>query len=601
MIIETTTQPSNVATEPRSLCEVFQQTAARHSDRPALRTHGSSDVITWGEYAERVRRMAAGLAVLGIGRGDTVALMLTNRPEAMIVDAAALHLGATPFSIYNTSSPEQIEFLLDHAQSRVAVTEIAFVDRIGAARAQLPMLEHVLVVDGETDDARRFAEPGEGGEDGFDFESAWRAVTPDDVAVLIYTSGTTGPPKGVELTHANVIAEWSAVSKVLPIRDEGELISYLPMAHLADRVAAYYLAMFTGATITCIPDARQMVGALPEVRPSLVLAVPRIWERLKAALEAGFAAEPDQHKRAAVLGAVDAGMRKVRLEMDGQPVPTHLAEACQRADVAIFSTLRERLGLDQADCLLSGAAPIAGEVLEFFAALGLRVCEAWGMSESTALGTVNPPEALRIGTVGKPSPDHDVQLADDGELLIRGPGVMRGYRNDPDKTAEVLDADGWLHTGDIGELDADGYVRIVDRKKELIINTAGKNMSPANIENHLKSACGLIGVAVAVGDARPFNTALIVLDPEVAAAFAKRHGITDVSPAALAKDECIGAEIAAGVARANERLSRVEQIKRFTILPMDWQPGGDELTPTMKLKRKPIAERYASEIESMYT
>jgi long-subunit acyl-CoA synthetase (AMP-forming) len=292
--------------------------------------------------------------------------------------------------------------------------------------------------------------------------------------------------------------------------------------------------------------------------------VPRIWEKLKAALEAQ--------------GITDPGT---------------LPES-QRA------AIRAKLGLDEADTLISGAAPIAPEVLEFFAALGLPICEGWGMTETAAITTINPSEQIRIGTVGRALPGVEVVLADDGELLVRGPTIMRGYRKDAEKTAETIDAEGWLHTGDIGEIDADGYVKIVDRKKELIINAAGKNMSPANIENKLKAACPLIGIAVAIGDRRPYNTALIVLEPGACAAFAVAHGLADASPAALAGEAAVQQEILAGIERANARLSRVEQIKRHEILPHDWEAGGNELTPTMKLRRKPIAEKYAAEIEALY-
>jgi long-subunit acyl-CoA synthetase (AMP-forming) len=325
-----------------------------------------------------------------------------------------------------------------------------------------------------------------------------------------------------------------------------------------------------------------------------------MWEKLKAALETSIEREPDEAKRTALRGALDGAIARVRLEMAGRPVPAELAAACRRADAEIFSKLRAQIGLDQIVALMSGGAPIDAEVLEFFAALGLPISEVWGMSESTSTVTINPPDALRIGTVGKPMPGLELRVAADGELLVRGPNVMRGYRNDPDKTAEAVDADGWLYTGDIGEIDADGYVRIVDRKKELIINAAGKNMSPTNIENKLTASGGLIGSAIAIGDRRPYNTALITLDREGAAAFAAAHGLADASVASVAADERAHAAVADAVERANAQLSRVEQIKKFTILPLEWQPDSDELTPTLKLKRKPIAAKYVAEIDAMY-
>jgi len=337
-----------------------------------------------------------------------------------------------------------------------------------------------------------------------------------------------------------------------------------------------------------------------DTRPTVWGAVPRVWEKLKAALEAGFAAEPDEQRRAVVARALEQALALVRAEQAGEQVAAELRAECARADAEIFSELRVQLGLDQVRYLASGAAPIAPEVLEFFAALGLSICELWGMTETSLIATINPLEAIRIGTVGLPLPGLELSLADDGELLVRGPTIMRGYRNDPERTAEVIDSDGWLHTGDIAEIDADGYVSIVDRKKELIINSAGKNMSPANIENKLKASCALIGSAIAIGDRRPYNTALIVLDPVAAASFAAAHGLAARTPGELVAEPAIQAEIQAGVERANASLSRVEQIKRHTLLPEEWQPGGEELTPTMKLRRKPIAAKYEAAIDAMY-
>jgi long-chain acyl-CoA synthetase len=586
---------------PATLCEAFQRTAARFADQVALRTLGGSEEITWGEYAHRVQDVAAGLAALGIGRGDTVGMMLGNRPEALVLDTAAVHLGATPFSLYPTASPEQIEYYLGHADARVVVCEATNAEKILEAGRSLPGLEHVFVLDGPVAGARDFAELARLGGDDFDFEAAWRAVTPDDVAVLIYTSGTTGPPKAAEIMHSNVLADWKMTTTLFPgLLNRGRTLSFLPMAHLADRMIALYPSHVNGSAITCVANPRELNRALLEVRPTFFASVPRMWEKIKLALELGIEREPDEAKRAAVRDAVDAGLRKVRLEMAGRRVPEELAEACRRADEAVFSNLRAQVGFDQIVALMSGAAPVSGDVLEFLAALGLPICETWGMTEATSCVTTNPPDAIRIGTVGKPLPGVELRLADDGELLVRGASVMRGYRKDPEKTADAIDADGWLRTGDVGTMDADGYVRIVDRKKELIINAAGKNMSPANIELKLKAASNLMGPVVAIGDGRRYNTALIVLDPEGAAQFARANGMPDASVAAVAADERAQAAIADAVERANAQLSRVEQIKKFTILPVQWLPDSDELTPTLKLKRKPIAKKYAAEIEAMY-
>jgi long-chain acyl-CoA synthetase len=589
-----------LALDASTLCEAFQRTAECHAELVALRTPGGGVEITWREYAERVRRIAAGLATLGIARGETVAIMLANRPEAVIVDTAAMHLGAIPFSIYNTSSAEQAEYLFGHAECRVVVTEAQFAELVLEVAARLPALEHVFLLDGEAPGARPLADLESGGGGDFDFESAWRQVRGDDVATLIYTSGTTGPPKAVELTHENLLWDTRLLDRVVPAHAAGRVISYLPMAHLADRGMSHYGSLVSGACATFVSDMQQVMAAVLDARPTVWGAVPRVWEKLKAALEAGFAAEPDEQRRAAVASALEQALALVRSEQAGEPVAGELRAACERADAEIFSKLRAQIGLDRVRSLISGAAPIAPEVLEFFAALGLPICEVWGMTETSLIATINPQDAIRIGTVGLPLPGVELSLADDGELLVRGPTIMRGYRKDPERTAETIDSEGWLHTGDIAEIDGDGYVRIVDRKKELIINSAGKNMSPANIENKIKAGCTLIGSAIAIGDRRPYNTALIVLDPVAAASFAAAHGLTAGTPAELVAEPAIQAEILAGVERANASLSRVEQVKRHTLLAEEWQPGGDELTPTMKLRRKPIAEKYAAEIDALY-
>jgi long-subunit acyl-CoA synthetase (AMP-forming) len=474
--------------------------------------------------------------------------MLVNRPEFHLLDMALLHLGATPFSTYNTSSPEQIAYLFSNAENRLVLTERRFVDTLKAAGVDV---ELVVIEDGLPDG------------DHPDFEATWRGVQPSDIATLIYTSGTTGPPKGVQLSHANLMAALSGASHNLMLRPGGRLVSYLPTAHVADRFLHYYIAVGSGASITSVDDPKAVLAGLVDARPTSWLAVPRIWEKIRAALE-----------------------------VKGITNPAVLPEEAKAAT-------RAGLGLDQADWLLSGAAPIAPETLEFLLALGLPVVEGWAMSETACAGTVNPKDDIRVGTVGRPMGGFEVKLADDGELLVRGPNVMVGYRNDPQRTAEAFDAEGWLMPGDIAEIDADGYVKIVDRKKELIINAAGKNMSPANIEQKLKASSPLIGQACVIGDGRPFLVALLVLDPDAAAAHATAHGL-DPSPAALAADPGTYALIAEAVEAANARLSRVEQIKRFTVLGTDWLPDGDELTPTMKLKRRGVAAKYAAEIEALY-
>jgi long-subunit acyl-CoA synthetase (AMP-forming) len=587
MVTKMTARPK--ALSAQTMCEAFQITAAEWAESPALRLKDSDYEASFGEYAAAVRRRAAGFAALGVGRGDTVGFMLTNRPAFLLSDCAAMHLGATCFSVYNTSSPEQIEYVVADAANRVIVTEQAFLDGVLAAREQVGSLEHVVVVDGETPAGTISLEELEAmGEPDFDFEAAWRAVEPDDVLCLIYTSGTTGPPKGVQLTHANMIAEWQGCDAVHPATPGGRTVSFLPSAHVADRWAQLYGQMIYGSCVHCCPDPRQMVAYTIEVRPTLWGGVPRIWEKLKTAMEAAMEGEADEEKRAVTEWAMEIGRRRVGAYMEGD-VPAELQAEWDRADAAVFAGIREMLGLTEVEQFAVGAAPTPPDVIEFFLAMGIEICELWGMSELSSVATLNPPGRIRVGTVGPPLPGVEVKLAEDGEVMVRGPIVMKGYRNMPERTAEAFTEDGWLLSGDIGEFDEAGYLRIVDRKKELIINAAGKNMSPASIEAKLKSASPLIAQAVAIGDRRPYNVALLTLDLEYLAARGAAGG-----------DPEIVAEIEQAVEAANARLSRVEQIKRYRVLEGEWAPGGEELTPTMKLRRRPLERRYEAEIEALY-
>jgi long-chain acyl-CoA synthetase len=595
-------------TNARTLCEAFQATVARAPEAIALRSADTPVTLTWREYADRARRIAAGLAALGIRRGDTVGLMLTNRIEFYPCDAGALHLGATPFSIYNTSTSEQIEYVFGNAGNTVVITERQFLKRIEVARRAGGQLAHVVCVDGEVGGE---GDTGGGGvitleqletqgadNAGFDFDASWRAVTGDDLVTLIYTSGTTGPPKGVELTHANVLAQCRAVAQVLPMRAGATMTSYLPSAHAADRWMSHYNGLVYGLQITAVADLRSIPRVLTELRPTVWGGVPRVFEKLVTALRGAI--DADLERRDAINHALAVAARRIGLIEAGQSVPEELERKHAELNATILSRLRERIGLERAEWVICGAAPLSREVHEFLLALGLPMTEVYGMSECSCIVTVSPTTEARVGSVGRPIPGVQLRLADDGELLIRGEIVMHGYRADPVRTAEVLDADGWLHSGDVADIDDAGNVRIVDRKKELIINAAGKNMSPANIEEKLTSADALVGQAICVGDGRPYNVALLVLDPDVAAAYARELGIDDGARELLVAHEAVRRRLERSVQDANARLSRVEQIKRYAVLSDEWLPGGDELTPTMKLKRKPIAAKYAAMIEELY-
>jgi long-chain acyl-CoA synthetase len=599
METSTITQASERAVDAPTLTEALRRTAASHPEIVAVRTHDDSLSLTWSELLERVDALAGGLAKLGVKRGDTVALMLTNRPEFHIADLASVTIGATPYSVYTTYPAEEIEYLINDADTRVAIIEQAFVEVFLEAREKLPQLEHVIVVDGQAPAGTISLDEVQGSDPEFD-PATVQAVEPDDLLTLIYTSGTTGPPKGVQLSHRNVMFAARQIEEVITFDAGTKVISWLPAAHIAERMAHHYIPVIYAGTVTCCPDPREIVSYLPQVHPNWFFAVPRIWEKLKAGLETMLAGQPEEQRKP-VEDALALSLERLRLKQAGQPVPEELEAEFARADERYFSNLRAMLGLDQLRAVNVGAAPTPVEVLEFFHALGIELAELWGMSETCGAGTSNRPGEVKIGTVGPPSPGCEIRIAEDGEVLIRSEFVMRGYRNLPAKTSEALDSDGWLHTGDIGELDADGFLRLVDRKKELIINAAGKNMSPANIEAAIKTASPLIGQAVAIGDGRPYNTALIVLDADYAPQWAQQQGIETSGLEELATESKVREAVQQGIDEANSHLSRVEQIKKFTIVEGDWQPGGEELTPTMKLKRKPIAEKYEDAIEAMYS
>jgi long-chain acyl-CoA synthetase len=595
------------AAHAATMVQAFELTSAALGDRVAIRTKGDEQTVTWAQWRRRARDLAGGLHRLGLSRGETIALLLGNRPEFHVADLAAVTLGATPFSIYQTYAANQIEFVISDADARIAIVERQYLDRLLEARRNLSRLEHVILIDDPGDEAlpegvltlADVEASGRGEDTQREVQDAAARVGPEDVLTLIYTSGTTGPPKGVQLTHRNLMSTVRAVEAIVPFEPGARVISWLPAAHIAERNAHHYVPIVFGLQVTSCSDPREVMAYLPEVRPQWFFAVPRIWEKLKAGLETMLGGLPDE-QRERTERALAAATEKVRLEQRGEPVPQELASEVALADEQIFAGLRAMLGFDQVQAVNVGAAPTPPAVLEFFHAIGIPVAELWGMSETCGAGCVNPPEKIKLGTVGPPAPGVEISIADDGEVLVRGDVVMLGYRGAPEKTAEAIDAEGWLHTGDIGELDEDGYLKIVDRKKELIINAAGKNMSPANIEAAIKSASPLIGQACAIGDARPYNTALIVLDADFAPLWAANHDLDGRTLEELAGEGAVREAVQQAIDAANSTLARVEQVKKFTIVHGDWLPGGEELTPTMKLKRKPISAKYAAEIDALY-
>jgi long-chain acyl-CoA synthetase len=597
------------AIEGKTLCSAFADTVARRGDAEALvgkARDGTQRSYSWNQARERVREVALGLHALGIAPKSFGVIMARNRPEYVIADLGVLHAGVTPVGLYNTLAPEQVRYIADHCEARVAIVEDAgFLAKFQAVRAELPRLERIVLLEGESDDPTvitwdQLLATGraEHARDPQAFDRLWQAIKPDDVITLIYTSGTTGPPKGVIDTHRMAMWIIESINRAVTRDDEDRIISYLPLAHAADRFLHYYAMIASGHTIVFCSEVNQILQTLLEVRPTTFGGVPRIWEKLHAGLTSAIAKEPDEQKRRMVLGALEIGRAVVAFEQRGEPVPAALAQ--QRAMVEpIFAAIRARIGLDRAKYTVAGAAATPREVLEFFHAIGLRIADVWGMSEITVIGTRNPADRIKIGSIGTPLPGVELRLAPDGELQVRGGMVMRGYYKDPDKTAETIDRDGWLSTGDIATVDADGYYTIVDRKKELIITAGGKNISPSNLESLLK-AHPLIGQACVIGDNRNYLTALIVLDGQVAPAWAAAHGVASSTIAELAAHPAVQADIARAVAVVNERVSRVENIRKWTILPAEWTAESEELTPTLKLKRRVILEKYANEIAAMY-
>ncbi|TME52277.1 MAG: long-chain fatty acid--CoA ligase [Chloroflexi bacterium] len=597
------------AAEGKTVLTNFDQTCREIPDQAALKwkdASGAWNTLTWSQYRGEVRKAAAGLKALGFRPGQFAVIMARNRPEHLIADLGVLHARGTPVSLYNTLAPEQVQYITAHCDASFAFVEnAAFLAKFQAVRDQLPKLRTVVVLDPEGVELDEWVttwdtliKRGEDADrrDPKAFEE-WRKVTPDDIATLVYTSGTTGPPKGVMEAHSNVC--WMAeAAQVFLNRTGHRHISYLPFAHVFERFVGHYGAMRQHTIVHFCPDSAQLFAYAVEVKPTSLIGVPRVWEKLQAALSSGIQADADEQRRTAILGAIEVGRKLVRLEQAGQEPPAELVAMAERAR-PVWMAIRSKVGLQDLEWAITGAAPINPDVIEFFQALEIRLWEGWGMTECTVGATYNPLERIKNGTVGIADPGIEMKIASDGEVLLRGGNLMRGYYKDPEKTAETIDAEGWLHTGDVGEVDSDGYLRIIDRKKELIITAGGKNISPANLEALLKQH-PLVGQACVIGDRRPYVSALIVLDPEVAPVWARKAGTPFTSVAELASNPAVRAEVQKAVDECNRHVSQVEAIKRFTILQSDWTPDTDELTPTLKLKRRVISQKYAGEIENMY-
>ena len=607
-----------------TLLDLIERNVAVLGDQPMATDFGGT--VTWRQYGESASALALAYHELGVRRGDVVGIHQRNRVEHVLADTAAILVGATPVSLYNTLSPEQLEYVATDTGMRLLVVEAGFLDSWKSVLPRLPRLTRVIVVDGSGSDdsvlgwaevlewGRRLMSEGHRAP----LDEARAGITADDLATIVYSSGTTGPPKGVLFTHGGIrftldmvdgyfqrqveadAKNRKAGSRDDPTRSGARLLSYLPMAHAAERSASYYLALQWGSHVHYVRDLEQLGTQLPAVRPAFLMAVPRVWEKFAAAMKS---ATSEGGPRAALgAAALDTATRMGEHRMNGTPPGALLRLRHNAFEKLLYPRMRRAMGLDRCALALCGAAPIDANLLCLFTGLGVPVIEGYGMTESGGIATFSSLAELKPGSVGKTfHPEVAVRIAPDGEILVRGPHITPGYHNRPEATAEAIDADGWLHTGDLGQLDADGCLRVTGRKKELIITSAGKNMSPDAIETAVKRESHLISHVVAIGDRRKYLTALIVLDPDALAQWAESSGLPAGTFAERARNPLVRDEIEKAVAAGNARLARVEQIKRFAIVDEPWAPGSPELTPTMKLRRSVIAERHHDTIESLYT
>jgi len=596
-----------------TLCGMLALTARQSGGEPAYSDRdddGPWQTITWEQTRQRALELAAGLIALGLRPGERVALMLPNRVEHVLADLGVVHAGGVPVTFYATLAADQVGYVAGDCEATIAVLDGASeLARWQAVLGSLPRLKQIIVRDAAAcpsgDQYLSWADFAALGRERYAaapgaVADRIAAISPDDPVTLLYTSGTTGYPKGVVVTHRSVLYEVTTADFSGYAVEHMRGVSYLPLAHIAERVIGIYLPVhLAGHAYFCHDAATGLLATLGAAQPTYFFGVPRVWEKIQAGIQALMSVEQDPAKRAAVDAAMDVGRRYVRSCEFGHTTPDDLAEEFRRADESVLQPIRALLGLGQAEVLSSGAAPLPPDVGEFFAGLGMKILDVYGMTETTGAFTTNTPGAFRLGTVGRAVPGVEVRIAEDGEILTRGPLNTPGYLNLPDRTAELIDDDGWLHTGDIGSTDADGFLSVVDRKKELIITSGGENISPAAIEN-LLVAHPLIGQALSYGDRRRYVVALLTLDGDVAPAWARARGIDASSLAELAEQPAVLEAVGGAVAAANERLARVQQVKRWRLLPVEWTAESEELTPTLKLKRRVVHAKYADVIDALY-
>jgi long-chain acyl-CoA synthetase len=593
----------------KTLVEIFLNRVAKTPDLVAMKykTNGRWNPITFREYGQQAREVANGLISLGIEKGDCVALLSTNRPEWHISDVGIMLTGAFTVPVYPTNSPPQVAYVVGHSESKVAFVENRDqLEKVLKTKDELPQLATIVVFTGEgagesagvlsLEELRRL-----GREQAKSYptvlENRMSSIRPQDLATVVYTSGTTGPPKGVMLSHGNFAWTLESVIKVLPFRDGTDrLLSYLPLSHIFERLASEWEGIYNGIEVWFAESLQKLKENLEECRPTIFIGVPRVYEKFHMGLNAVIAKHP---KKNLIERAIATGLEKVELEQAGKSVPLGLKLRYALLNRLVLSKLRHGLGMDQVRFAITGAAAIEPEIIRFVKALGIDLLEGYGQTEDNAPTSVNPPGKARIGTVGPPLPGLEVKFDKDGEILVRGPNVFQGYFKNEAATKEALTEDGFLRTGDVGELDRAGYLKITDRKKDLIKTAGGKYIAPQEIENRLKFD-PLISQAVVIGEGRPYPTALLTLDPEVAPNWAKEQGIEFDDITDLSANEKVLKAVQAVVDRLNDGVSQPEQIKKWTLLPRDFTQEADEITPTLKVRRKIVSEKYKDAIDRLY-
>jgi long-chain acyl-CoA synthetase len=592
-----------------TITELFARAIEQWPDNAAFHVKRGEDWVptTFAEYGEHTRACAGGLIAKGFAPGDFGAILSGNRPEWHEADLGMINAGLVSCPVYPTNSAPQVHFILDHSESKVVFVEDeeqrAKIEKI---RGDLPKLQLCVVFTGEGCDgdfymswadlleqgaAYNKAQPGE-------LDQRSRAAKPDDLLAVIYTSGTTGDPKGTMLSHHNAVWTLASLHQVLEAGPDDRKLSFLPLSHVAERTSSEYLQLQQGFGIWFAGGVETIGEDLKAARPTIQFVVPRILEKQYDGIMNLVKSLPDEQRTGAEQ-AIELGKQRARLQQEGKSLPEELEAAWSKADSELFALARMALGYDAARAVVSGAAPVSTDLLEFFRAIGVPVFEVYGQTEDHGPTTINRVDRWKLGTVGYAIPGGEVRIADDGEILYRGPNVCLGYYRNEEATRELIDDDGWLHSGDIGEMDADGFVTINDRKKDIIITAAGKNIAPQVIEQKLKFS-PWVSQAVVIGDRRKFVSALITLDEAAVRQFAEQKSIAFDSFDELTRHPDIVGLIEAHIAEVNSELANVEQVKQFRILPEDFSVDSGTITPTLKIKRKPIAALYSDTIEEMY-